>query len=995
MFAVVISEHRLWGYRFQPAILSEDEAERLSCAYLGVVGFPMEDRTEEEKKIVSLCEKYEERFVMRLFVKDKLSVTEFQARYLKNASAYPQILPFIEKNNYAVALLLMQSHIPVFLREKNFSGVYQSDRVTVLPQFVRPVPAFKLTSEKLTYSMKVFYGEQQIPLRLKSRRIIHLSSDPCLLLIGRELCLFETMSYKRIMPFLEKDGIDVPSRTLSSYMRSFVLQTLEKEDVEAEGFTVAHRTISPRPVLTLVEDLSLRPALSLSFDYEGEVCETDTHKRRYVALAEEEGYRFSVFERDAEREAYFSSRLTELGLVKINNFYYVHDVRNTDHNPYGLRDTIDFLVAHKSDLSQFLLRQRMDLPEYVMEHPSIRFEVKEGEKRDWFDIYAIVYVGEESFPFVLLRDHILDGINEYTLPSGKVFVIPQAWFAQYRDLFLYAEEGETLDAPLSLRKCYVGMLDGGTAEPVRRFRGLLEQRMEAPKALEAQLRDYQQVGYSWLVGLYENGFGGCLADDMGLGKTLQFLAFFLKVYERGETSLQKQDVSTEPASNPWPYASSQPSLFDQPLFELTELKQCAATVKAPRKPASLVVLPTSLLFNWESEKRKFAPSLRHLLYVGERRVAANRVQRLFDNYDLIFTTYGIMRRDIEALKNYPFECVVMDESQYAKNVSSQTYKALMELNAKHYFCLSGTPIENSLEDLWAQMNLANCGLLGSLESFKKNYVNPIVKRGNEDRTEKLKTLIKPFLMRRTKSEVAKDLPPVVEQLVYCEMNEAHKELYDREKSMVRNALMSMVFESGINRNSILALSSLTRLRELANHPKLLFEESDIVSEKMNEVMRRIVDLKSEGHKVLIFSSFVRHLELLQRELDRAGVQYAKLTGATQQREAEVSRFQNHPDVNCFLISLKAGGVGLNLVAADYVFVLDPWWNPAAEMQAIDRAHRIGQEKRVFVYRFITKDSVEEKIRLLQSSKLELSDMFVNNNNPFAEIDPETLADLFT
>ncbi|MCQ2224885.1 MAG: DEAD/DEAH box helicase [Paludibacteraceae bacterium] len=994
MFAVVISEHRLWGYRFQPALLSQEGAERLSCIQLGGTNFPTEDLSELERKIVSLCEKYEERFVMRLFVKERLTVAEFQAKYIKNSSAYPQIAPFIEKNNYAIAALLRQHTIPVYLREKNYTSVYLSDRIEVLPQFARPVPSFQLTSEKMVYSLRVFHGESATPIPLKKRTIITLSTEPCCLLIGKKLCLFESMNYKRIMPFLEKDGIDVQLRTLPSYMKSFVVPTLEKEDIDADGFTVVHRIVSPKPILTLVEDLSLRPALSLSYDYEGEVCASETNKRRYVSLSDVDGYRFSVFERDEEKERYYADLLLDLGLVLINNYYYVHDIRRVEHHAYAIQDTIDFLVDHKSELSQFSLRQKMDLPQYVMEHPSIRFDVKEGENRDWFDIYAMVQVGRETFPFVLLRDHILDGICEYTLQSGKVFIIPQAWFAQYKDLFLYAEPSEDVEAPLSLRKCYVGMLDAGSSEPVRRFRGLLETKLEAPKSLKAILRDYQQVGYSWLCGLYENGFGGCLADDMGLGKTLQFLAFLLKIYEREETTSSDLESSSQTEVAAWPYESSQPSLFDQPLFDLPAVKQCMTHVEA-KKPASLIVLPTSLLFNWVGEKSKFAPSLRHLLYVGDKRVPAKNIHRAFEHYDLIFTTYGVLRRDIEALKKYPFECVVMDESQNAKNVSSQTYKALMELNANHFFCMSGTPIENSLEDLWAQMNLANRGLLGTLESFKKNYVTPIVKRGNEDRTEKLKTLIKPFLLRRTKEEVAKDLPPIVEQLVYCEMNEAHKELYDREKSMVRNALMSMIFESGVNHNSILALSSLTRLRELSNHPKLLFEDSEVASEKMNEVVRRVLDLKSEGHKVLIFSSFVRHLDLLQRELELADVKYAKLTGATQQREEEVRKFQRNGDVTCFLISLKAGGVGLNLVEADYVFVLDPWWNPAAEMQAIDRAHRIGQDKKVFVYRFITKDSVEEKIRNLQTSKMELSDMFVNNNNPFSEIDPETLAELFS
>ena len=234
----------------------------------------------------------------------------------------------------------------------------------------------------------------------------------------------------------------------------------------------------------------------------------------------------------------------------------------------------------------------------------------------------------------------------------------------------------------------------------------------------------------------------------------------------------------------------------------------------------------------------------------------------------------------------------------------------------------------------------------------------------------------------------------MEQLVYCDMNESHREIYEREKSIVRNNLMSVIAESGVNKNSILALSSLTRLRELSNHPKLLFDDCLVESEKMNEVVRRIQNLKEEGHKVLVFSSFVRLLELLQNQLDTEGIPYTKLTGETQRREQVVNTFQNDLSVVCFLISLKAGGVGLNLMAADYVFILDPWWNPAAEMQAVDRSHRIGQDKTVFVYRFLSKDTVEEKIHNMRVEKLQLSDMFVNSNNPFADVDLETLEQLF-
>lgn len=989
MFAVVISDHRLWGYRFQPCLLPDDEqADTLQCLRLGGADFPLEGLSDVEVKIVRLCEKYAEQFVMRIFVKGKLSVAEFQTKYLNNKDNYPQIQPFIEKTNYEVANLLRGTGIPVYIREKNFAGVYQSDRVEVLPLVCRPVPAFDLSEEKLTYTMKVFSGSEEIPFRRRTKNFILLSSEPCCYVCGKRLCLFESMIYKRILPFMEKEGVDVPIRTVPSYMKSFVLPTLEKEDVEAHGFVVENRNYDPQPVLTLEEDLSLHASLRLSFNYGDISCDLSSAKRRFVSLSEEECFKFTVVDRRPEVEKQSVDALSALGLRQDNNYFYAVD--NTVSGTW-LHETVDFLISHNSALSAFTIRQKMDRPEIVLDAPKLDFDVKVNDVYDWFDIRAVVHVGDESFPFACLRRNIIDGDREYVMRSGKIFIIPEPWFAQYREISLFAEENAEEGGLLKLGKCHVGMLDANGSTSVRDFRGLLEKRFDVPAGLKAELRDYQHVGYSWLVGLYENGLGGCLADDMGLGKTLQVLAFFLRVYSRSEESAEQ--ASEQPAPFVWPYESAQPSLFDQPVID-TPRPVRRMVPQSEKKPASLVVMPASLLFNWVNETNRFAPSLRHLLYAGVNRTAPASLKARFDRHDLVFTTYGLLRKDISLLKNYHFECVVMDESQYVKNASSQAYKAIMELDASHFFCMSGTPIENSLEDLWSQMNLANRGVLGSVESFRKIYVNPIVKRGDEERAERVKTLIKPFLLRRTKEEVAADLPPVVEQLVYCDMNEEHREIYEREKSMVRNSLMSVIAESGVNKNSILALSSLTRLRELSNHPKLLFDDCPVESEKMNEVVRRIQNLKEEGHKVLVFSSFVRLLELLQERLDAEEVKYTKLTGETQRREQVVSTFQNDPSVVCFLISLKAGGVGLNLMAADYVFILDPWWNPAAEMQAVDRSHRIGQDKTVFVYRFLSKDTVEEKIHNMQEEKLQLSDMFVNSNNPFADVDLETLEQLF-
>ena len=469
MFAVVISEHRLWGYRFQPCLLSDDEqADTLQCLRLGGADFPLDGLSDVQTKIVRLCEKYAEQFVMRIFVKGKLSVAEFQTKYLNNKNNYPQIQPFIEKTNYEVANLLRGTNIPVYIREKNFAGVYQSDRVEVLPLVCRPVPAFDLSEEKLTYSMKVFSGAEEIPFRRRTKNFILLSSEPCCYVCGKRLCLFESMIYKRILPFMEKEGVDVPIRTVPSYMKSFVLPTIEKEDVEAHGFVVEYDNPSPIPVLTLEEDLSMRAALRLSFEYGDVSCDLSSAKKRFVSLSDENGFKFTVIDRCPEVEKQAVDALSALGLRQDNNYFYAMDKTSSGT---WLHETVDFLIAHRPALSAFTVRQKLDRPEIIMASPKLDFDVKINDVYDWFDIRAVVQVGDETFPFANLHRNIIEGNREYVLRSGKIFIIPDVWFAQYKDLFLFMElNGEDANL-LKLDKCHVGMLDTEGSASVRDFRG--------------------------------------------------------------------------------------------------------------------------------------------------------------------------------------------------------------------------------------------------------------------------------------------------------------------------------------------------------------------------------------------------------------------------------------------------------------------------------------------------------------------------------------------
>ena len=382
--------------------------------------------------------------------------------------------------------------------------------------------------------------------------------------------------------------------------------------------------------------------------------------------------------------------------------------------------------------------------------------------------------------------------------------------------------------------------------------------------------------------------------------------------------------------------------------------------------------------------------MRACTYIGNNR---KKSTSYFSDYDIILSSYHTIRQDIELISSFPFHYIILDESQVIKNPASMLYKTVIRLKSEFKLVLTGTPVENSLTDLWTQLNFVNPGLLGDLSFFRREFAKPIEKLGDDDKEISLRKIIKPFILRRTKEMVASDLPPVTEQTVYCDMTEEQKKVYEEEKSSVRNIILKNISSTGSEKATIVILQGLMKLRQIANHPVMANDEYVSGSGKFETVLQDIESVISEGHKILVFSSFVKHLNLFAGELTKKRIRYAMLTGASTNREKIVSSFQNDNENMVFLISLKAGGVGLNLTAADYVFILDPWWNPASEMQALNRAHRIGQDKSVFVYRYITSNSIEEKISRLQEKKSKLADTFISSNNPLKDIDIDQILNI--
>jgi superfamily II DNA or RNA helicase len=564
------------------------------------------------------------------------------------------------------------------------------------------------------------------------------------------------------------------------------------------------------------------------------------------------------------------------------------------------------------------------------------FDVRSGI--DWFELHGHAEFGDErvQLPALLQAVERRDGLIQ--LSDGSIGMMPEEWLRQLSPLAMGEKDGThvrfkrtqvaLLDALLAARP-EVSWDEAATAarDRIRTFDAVAP--LDPPDSFVGTLREYQRDALGWLASLRGLGFGGCLADDMGLGKTVVVLAL-LDARRRARESGRHAPVP------------------------------------------SLVVVPRSVLFNWQQEAARFAPRLRVLDFAG-----AGRTDRMhqIEEADLVLVTYGTLRRDAPALADVEFDYVVLDEAQTIKNANTAGAKAARLLRGQHRLALSGTPVENRLTDLWSLFEFLNPGLLSGATAFTRSF------GGNAD-PDDLRLLgrgLRPFILRRTKEQVELELPPKVEQTIVCELERPQRALYDELRDHYRRALLGR--SAAWQQRKLQVLEALLRLRQAACHPALVDpRRQDDASAKLDLLIPRLVETLEEGHKALVFSQFTSFLSLLKARLDTQRIAYEYLDGQTRDRQERIERFQNDPSCPLFLISLKAGGVGLNLTAADYVFILDPWWNPAAEAQAVDRTHRIGQTRHVFAYRLIAKDTVEERVLELQQRKRELADAIITADN---------------
>ena len=951
-----ISSHEYLGLLFESYVVPLDDKGRLSYAYQNISSANAREfdtgLDAEDYELIRIMDSMQQDVVVKPYMKKgNLKPKDYLSKIFdpKTADTSVQELLFknLELKRAKILPLLIGKRLFETASDGNPTGreiIIHAERATVLFHFdkgeynTQYYPTIKFQGQKLNWQHKGGYL---------------VCKEPAWLIVDQQLFHFEKgIDGKKLQPFLSKNAILVERKFEPEYYRKFVASLITQFEVVAKGFDIHTEQGTPEALLSV----SALPGGTATENLFGEEIPTTTEdiivlepRFKYgefdfgvlLHAGEGNGNSCRYEEKDGNFTFFKTVRTTKLeerylSVIRKKGLEFVHGKSALPKTQAfeWLGNNEDYLREHNIKIVQ---KNGLNGKVYHIGKANITIEV--NENIDWFDVKALIKFGIYLVPFAKLRKLIIQGKHEFELPNGEIAVIPASWFVNYSELFNFIEERSAEE--LVLRKHHLAFareLQNGELirlnlslklERLRNFDAIDDYSL--PASFNGSLRPYQNAGYNWLRFLNEYQFGGCLADDMGLGKTVQTLA--LLAHEREEN----------------------------PGF------------------ASLLVMPTSLIYNWELEAKKFTPELKILVYSGSQR---NKDPWKFRGYDVVLTSYGIVRMDIAQLNEFYFNYVILDESQAIKNPNSNIATAVNKLKSKRRLILTGTPVENGTMDLWSQMNFVNPGLLGNQLVFKKQFLQPIEKQHDKDKAARLHAMIKPFILRRLKSQVAKDLPEKITNVKYSDMTSEQEKVYEEVKTYYREKIIGELAGTGRGNQQFTLLRGLTQLRQIANHPKLVREDYSGESGKLEDITYMLQETISENHKVLVFSQFVRHLAIVREFLDRENIPYAYLDGATKDRQAQVEKFQTDDNCKVFLISLKAGGVGLNLTKAEYVFLLDPWWNPAVEAQAIDRAHRIGQENKVIIYKFISRGSVEEKIMALQDRKLALAGELISNEESF-------------
>ena len=808
--------------------------------------------------------------------------------------------------------------------------------------------SFKLIEEENFYLLESYLKLNGRKTKLSKRKI---GENVLLLKEKNTYFLVNSINEAKTMHLFKNNAeLRFPKIDYTNYYEKLIKPLSEKYTVEIVGATKpkkkkAKESFKKQLFLSSLDNFILfKPAIG----YKDETIQISTKKQ---FTSEEKGTSYIV-PRDEKFEENYHSFLKELhpnfetqnqGFLFLEEEEFIGDM--------WFMKAFELLKENEVEVFGY---NKLNL-KYNINKPTISINV--SSDIDWFDVNIEVAFGEQVVSLKDLKKNIINKDKYIRLKDGSIGVLPEEWLKKYLHLF---RSGNVKKDSIGVSKYQFSVVDT-LYEELENAHNLFDEHIKIkekianfetienirqPRGLNAKLRSYQKEGLKWLNFLDDFKLGGCLADDMGLGKTLQVISF---------------------------------------------IKHLKAKNKS--KVPHLIVVPTSLIFNWNEEVNKFSPSLKILTLTGTKR---NKDTSEFKKYDIVLTTYGVVINDIDYLKEYTFNYVILDESQAIKNPNSKRFKAVRLLKATNRLVLTGTPIENNTFDLYAQMTFVNPGLLGGIQHFKKEYATAIDKEKDKQAAYELKTLIDPFLLRRTKEQVATELPPKVEQFLYCTMGKEQRKLYEAYKNKYKDYLLGKIEDNGVEKSKMYVLEGLTKLRQICDSPSLLNDEEEYTNEsvKIDELVKHITE-KTNEHKILIFSQFTTMLGLIKKRLEEINIKFEYLDGKTRNRQQKVDNFQNDESIRVFLISLKAGGTGLNLTAADYVYIVDPWWNPAVEAQAIDRCYRIGQKKKVIAYKMICKDTIEEKIVLHQQNKKQVSDDLIQTEDSFVKsLNKESIESLF-
>ena len=731
------------------------------------------------------------------------------------------------------------------------------------------------------------------------------------------------------------------------------LMTVEVYDT-LDNLDLLHK--KPVNLLTLEDTDENKIKASLEFEYDGIVVPYGklAEKTPYVTVKKPDENIIYWVKRNLELEeqAYKQLLQSRFAPMQTNNLVIESD---------NAIDFLNYLLPNAGE--NWKVVEKGDLSAFKSSETPLKFNAKIDfcVSSDSFEIELYCTVGKKRVEFDEIHQYFQQGRKYFYLEGKGNIEIPASKIQTINKSLSTVDALKTGEGVYEIKTFRAGIVAELTEHEVvakmsKKFATFWDkissfnsmEEIPLPKGIKAEFRDYQKKGFNWLWFLYSYGLNGILADDMGLGKTLQALTLLQKAKE--------------------------------------------ADGKAP----SLVICPTSVVFNWEAEIDKFAPTLKRLNLTGSAR---KDYFKHIKDYDVIITSYALLRRDIDQLKHTEFRSIILDESQNIKNYESLTAQSAKQLTASHRLALSGTPIENRLSELWSAFDFLMPGFMYDIDEFNYRYAVPIQEKGDRTVEHRLKKQIYPFILRRMKRDIAKDLPDKIENIAYCKMTPEQKDFYLDVLDSTKQEIFDKINADGFEKSKMSVFSALLRLRQVCCHPRLYDKEGkmgNIESGKFEHLKEMLEEIISEGHRILLFSQFVQMLDIVKDWFDKTGIKYEYLTGSTKDRQTVVNNFNDNPSIPVFLISLKAGGTGLNLTGADYVIHYDPWWNPAVEDQATDRAHRIGQTKNVFVYRLITKGSVEEKIMKLKERKKDLLDSVISTDrNVGKTITFEDIKDILT